>query len=76
MAVAITTIDNPYNPITDFDNWYRFDEESGYHTCAYLARLTNNSDLLTDQEESDDIESAIDEIVQNDFLGVYKKIKL
>ena len=43
MAVALTTIDNPYDPITDFDNWYLYDEQKGYHTSSYLARLIKDS---------------------------------
>ena len=39
--VRITTIDNPYNPFTDYDNWLNFDIEKGYYTCNKLARLSN-----------------------------------
>ena len=62
--IAITTKDNPYNPITQFDEWYNYDVNAmRYCTCEYLARLTNTSDELTDEENYRDIERAIDEIV-------------
>ena len=32
----LTTFDNPYNPFDEFTSWFMFDEEKGYHSCAYL----------------------------------------
>lgn len=60
---ALTTYDNPYNPFKDFQNWFLFDVVKGYNSCGYLDRVTNTSDSLTDQENEDEIERAIDEIV-------------
>lgn len=70
----LTTIDNPYNPFTQFKEWYDFDESKGYHTCAYLARVANTSEELSDEDEDIFREKAIDEIVQVNVLGIYKKI--
>ena len=28
----LTTIDNPFNPFTNFDDWYAFDTSKGYNT--------------------------------------------
>ena len=73
--VAITTIDNPYDPITQFDDWYAFDELKGYHSCSLLARFTNaNSDSdLNAEEENLIVENAIDRIIEN-VSGFYKKV--
>lgn len=71
----LTTVDNPFDPFTQFDNWFLFDEEKGYHTCSYLGRIAKTSDSFTDQENNEEIERAIDEIIQYDFLNVYKKVK-
>lgn len=74
-AVALTTFDNPYDPFDNFTQWFSYDEVSGYHTCSYLARITNVSDQMTDQEEAEEIERAIDEIIKYDFRNIYKKVK-
>jgi len=70
----ITTIDNPYDPFTQFDEWYAFDESKGYCTCGYLARIAKTSDDLSEQDEALAIESAIDEIERLNILGIYKKV--
>ena len=73
--VALTTFDNPFDPIEQFDEWYLFDEDKGYHSCSYLARIAKISDQLSNEENEKEIERAIDEIIANDFLYIYKKIK-
>ena len=70
----LTTIDNPYNPFTQFDEWFSFDESKGYHTCAYLARIVKTSDDLSEADEDLAIEMGIDEIVKLNILGIYKKV--
>lgn len=70
----LTTSDNPFDPFTQWDEWYAFDEAKGYHTCSYLARITKSSDALSEADESLAIDLAIDEIVQLNILGIYKKV--
>ena len=72
--VMLTTTDNPYDPFTQFRDWYDFDTSLGYHTCAYLARVAKSTDDLSDEDENKDIEIAIDEIVELNVLGIYKKV--
>jgi len=71
---AITTIDNPFNPFEKFNEWMLFDEEQGYNTCSYLARITKLKDNLTEIEINNEIERAIDVIIDNDFTNMYKKL--
>ena len=73
--VAITTFDNPFDPFEEFTSWFLFDEEKGYHTTAYLARIAQTSDELSDEDNAEEIEKAIDEIIKYDFRGIYKKVK-
>lgn len=72
---AITTKDNPYDPFTQFDDWYAFDELHGYHSCAYLGRVAKTSDQLSDADQMMAIEFAIDDIVKFDPLGIYMKVE-
>lgn len=70
----LTTIDNPFNPFTQFDEWFAYDVAKGYHTCSYLARIVKTSDDLSDEEESIAIDEAIDEIIRLNVLGIYKRV--
>ena len=73
--VAITTIDNPFDPFDQFESWFLFDVQKGYNTCAYLDRIARTTDEFTDEENRSEIERAIDEIIENDFMHIYKKVK-
>jgi len=70
----LTTIDNPYNPFTHFSEWYSFDASAGYNTPSFLARVVLTSDELSEADQSIAIEQAIDEIVRENVLGIYKKV--
>lgn len=70
----LTTIDNPYDPFTQFDDWFLFDTEKGYNSCSRLDRIANLSDEMSEVEVNEEIERAIDEIIKYDFLNIYKKV--
>ena len=74
MRCALTTIDNPFNPFSDFTQWFLYDEKKGYHSTAYLGRIARTSDQLSEEENDKETERAIDEIIKYDELGIYKKI--
>ena len=69
----LTTRDNPYDPWTHWDEWYAFDQEKGYGTCEYLARIAMTSRDMSDEENDAEITRAIDEIIAMDFLDLYKR---
>ena len=75
MQCALTTRDNPYDPFEQFVPWFMYDVEKGYNSCGYLARVSNTSDLLSDEENDIEVERAIDEIIRIDPLNIYQKIK-
>lgn len=75
MKVMLTTVDNPFDPFDEFSSWYMFDVESGYNSCAYLARIAKTSDQFTEVENDEEIERAIDEIIKYDFRNIYIKVK-
>lgn len=70
----LTTIDNPFDPFEQFTSWFLFDAEKGYNSCSYLARIARTSDQFTEEENNKEVERAIDEIIKNDFMNIYKKV--
>ena len=72
--VTATTIDNPFNPFDDFINWHLFDIERGYYTSSKLGRLTKLTEEMTEIEENEEIERAVDELISIDPLDIYKKV--
>lgn len=75
MMSMLTTTDNPFDPFTQYDAWYTWDFHKGYHTTAYLARIVVTSDELSEQDQLLAIEEGIDEIVNENILGIYKKVQ-
>lgn len=72
--VMLTTIDNPYNPRTDYVKWMRWDKDNGYNTQEYLARLVVDSEFEDYQTVQASQELAIEFILENDTLEVYKLV--
>ena len=72
--VMLTTFDNPFDPFDEFIPWFLFDVEKGYYTCSRLARIARSSSDLSSIEEKKETERAIDEILDHDFLNIYKKV--
>lgn len=70
---ALTTIDNPFDPFTEFDKWFAYDESHGYGSCAYLDRIMKTSDNFSIDDQLKEKERAIDEIVALNLNGKYKK---
>ena len=71
----ITTIDNPFDPQTQYDEWRNYDQQLGYNTEQ---RLASTIDYLQDQARTDDedllYELALVEMVRLNPLKVYKII--
>lgn len=70
----LTTVDNPFDPFTQFDEWFAYDEALGHNTTQFLARVVITSDELSSADQSLAIESAIDEIVRENVTGLYRKV--
>lgn len=73
-VVALSTIDNPYNPITEFSKWIQYDKLAGHSCCEYIARLAKYSNLMSEEEKDIETERVIDDIVEADPMGTYIKV--
>lgn len=62
----LTTKDNPFNPWTDYERWEVYDRDHGYFTPEYQARIAITSFDLTDEENNEIINQAIEEIIDID----------
>lgn len=65
----ITTVDNPYDPTTNLDEWLTFDRFKGYNTCERLASLDKTSDRNTEQENDDAILDSMEKMVEVGAVG-------
>ena len=75
LHIWITTVDNPFDPFVDFDNWYKYDESKGYCTSGYLARyFDSDTSDVGDAEYEAQLAAAIEIILNNDFMGQYFKV--
>lgn len=69
----LTTVDNPYDPFTQYEDWSAFDHDKGYNTAEYLGRLTKTSDELSDLDNKIEIDKAINDVIELNLLGIYRK---
>lgn len=61
----LTTIDNPFNPFTEWVQWYLEDVRLGHDTCGLVARLSTTSDDLDDESEFD----VMSDVIKYNFSG-------
>lgn len=73
MKARLTTVDNPYNPFTQIDEWEQFDLLN-HNTYSLLARIAKTSDSMTDEENEKEVDRAMDEIVLFDPQKIYMKV--
>lgn len=69
----LTTTDNPFSPVTAYDEWLTWDL-AHYGSNALLARVTHTSPELSDSDQDEAIQDAIDEIVTENVSGVHIKV--
>lgn len=67
----LTTIDNPFNPFTQWESWLRYDIDNGYHTNEYLARIANTDVAMSDNQSDSAIREAMIEIVENNPTNMW-----
>ena len=70
----LTTVDNPYDPFDEFNEWMMWDLRAGYNSPGLLARVAITSDDLSEADQEQANEDAIDEVVLMNVLGVHRKV--
>lgn len=77
-SCMLTTVDNPYNPFTDWDKWLKYDRDNGYYTNEYLARVAYTDETLSEEENETILLQAMRDIADfnptNLWVVVYKPI--
>lgn len=75
--LMLTTVDNPFNPKTDYDKWQQWDEDNGYYTESYIARLIADEegfDIDDDVKMKELVDKVITDILNNDIINQYKLV--
>jgi hypothetical protein len=70
----LTTVDNPFDPFAEFDEWLAYDISMGYNTSSFLDRIAKVSDDLSDPDQALAVQRAIDEILEENVSGMWRKV--
>lgn len=70
--VMLTTYDNPFNPFTDFERWWKEDLLLGHDCCGKLAKTALTVSIASDEINRAETLRAIDEIVSSEPM-IYRK---
>ena len=70
----LTTVDNPFDPRTDYNQWNQWDIDNGYNTASYLARILQNYEKVDEEYSKSSIQEAMQEIIDMDMINKYKII--
>lgn len=70
----LSTVDNPFDPFNQFDEWLVWDHNAGYDTPALLDRIVNQSDEMSEADQAQAIDLAMDEIVRENVSGMHTKV--
>lgn len=70
----LSTIDNPYNPFTHYDEWNVWDQNAGYNCSSFIARIVQTSSELSEADQDLAIELAIDEIIRENVTGMFIRV--
>ena len=70
----LTTVDNPFDPFDQYEEWLAFDVRRGYNSTGLLARIAVVGDELSVSDQALAIEQAIDEIVHENVTGMHREV--
>ena len=72
--LVLTTIDNPFNPKTDYAKWQTWDTDNGYNTEQFVARLISMEEGFDVDDEVTLIEltnKVVNEVLEHDMTQMY-----
>jgi hypothetical protein len=70
----LTTVDNPFDPFTMFDEWLEYDTRMGYNSAAFLDRIAKVSYEMSEPDQLMAVQDAINEIVNENVSGMWIKV--
>ncbi len=68
---VLTTVDNPWNPFTQWDEWFAYDTIKGYNTSGLLDRFTVTSNDLSEPDNQQAILEGMKAIVSINPFGLH-----
>ena len=66
--IKLTTIDNKYDPFTQYELWHKHDCDMGYYTDETVARIAATSTELSDSDYQDALQQAMIELMQAEMM--------
>lgn len=69
--LMLSTVDNPFDPFTQFDQWLTWDIRCGHNSLGLLDRLLHTSEELSDAEQEERFNDVVNEIVEENVTGVF-----
>jgi len=76
MGYMLTTTDNPFDPTTQWDEWFMEDHRLGHNTCERLFRMALTSDAFGDDLNRQIIDEAMTQIILLDPLHIYRRVPI
>lgn len=70
----LTTTNNPWNPYTQFDEWFAFDLNFGHNCLAQMMRRIEIPDNLTEEEQDFILDETCRDIAKDNFFGDFRLI--
>lgn len=62
-APRLTTVDNVFNPFTQFNEWFNYDVFCGYNTSAVLSKRLDENKIVEKELSDDAYAIAVNEII-------------
>lgn len=76
IAKWLTTLDNPFDYVTQHDDWLRWDNDAGYKTPGLIARIAILSEnAMSERDAIESINEAVDQIYALNPTGNYKIVE-